>query len=320
MTRYIAILFSLCLSSLVLQGCSMSMPEWSDFWDDNIVEKLWTQRKEYVYIEKQDLVNGKKPRPNQHPVKIARQHIRDALALVYVQEGPKEDKVPLFDEYHQAILGRYFEEGLAQAKPDEDLTFVVSIWYKGMMGIRQAQVSTGRVFYDGKNLNMIFGEILRGAQMFEDEALESGKDADIKRYPFIPGLRGLKINPKVILSTVDKSAVFNKKGRSEWLLFSKKALLSGPIRSAKKSGSGAGGASEDYDDLRKEIEALKRQVRKGRGRESSPSDDRRARSPSPTTSAQETEEKLTILENLRKRGLISEQEYREKRQYVLDGF
>ena len=26
------------------------------------------------------------------------------------------------------------------------------------------------------------------------------------------------------------------------------------------------------------------------------------------------------LENLRKRGLISEQEYREKRQYVLDGF
>ena len=34
----------------------------------------------------------------------------------------------------------------------------------------------------------------------------------------------------------------------------------------------------------------------------------------------QTEEKLTILENLRKRGLISEQEYREKRQYILDGF
>ena len=77
MTRYIAILFSLCLSGLVLQGCSMSMPEWSDFWDDNIVEKLWTQRKEYVYIEKQDLVNGKKPRPNQHPVKIA-------LSLIHI--------------------------------------------------------------------------------------------------------------------------------------------------------------------------------------------------------------------------------------------
>ena len=319
MVRYIAILFSLCLATLALQGCSM--PSWPDFsfGDDNVVEKLWTQRKEFVYIEKQDLVNGKKPRPNQHPVKIARQHIRSALALVYVQEEPKQDKVLLFDEYHQAILARYFEEGLARAKPDEDITFVVSIWYRGLMGIRQAQISTGRVFYDGKNLNMIFGELLRGAQMFLDEALERGKDDDIKMKPYIPGLRGFKITPKVILSTADKSGVFNKKGRSGWLLFSKKALLSGPIRSVK-SRSGDGVAPEGYDDLRKELEALKRQIQKNRGRESSSSDNRRARSPSSTISSQEIEEKLTILENLRKRGLISEQEYREKRQYVLDGF
>ena len=317
MFRYTVIVLSILLGLLFIQSCSL--PSWSDFSfdDDTVVEKLWTQRKEFVYIEKQDLVNGKKPRPNQHPIKIARQHIRDALALVYVQEGPQEDKVQLFDEYHRSILGRYLEEGLAKAKPDEDITFVVSIWYKGMMGIRQAQVSTGRVFYDGKNLNMIFGELLRGAQMFEDEALERSKDKEITNTPYLPGLRGLKIKPKVILSTSGKSGIFNKKGRVAWLLFSKKALLSGPVRSVRSDGS-----SDGYDDLRKELEDLKKQIRRGRGESTRPppQDNRRARPPASRRRSSEMEERLLILENLRKRGLISEEEYREKRQYVLDGF
>lgn len=189
---------------------------------DREIESIWRSRNQFVHLEFQDYVTGGPPVPNSHPVQILRERIRGALQVIVVQESPKIDPMPLFTEGSLELLGRYLEEGLAEARPNQDVTFAVEQWYQGPLGTAEPKVITGRVFYADHWLNLILGSILRDGTTQRASTLD-----DPRRNAYVPGLRSLSVEHTSRILVLPDSGVYKPRGsnRNDWLLFSPQALV-----------------------------------------------------------------------------------------------
>jgi hypothetical protein len=106
------------------------------------------------------------------------------LESMNLHQTGRDKTIPLFNEDEIKILSEYIPVGLALAGPDEDVTFGVIGHYVESLGyLKKREVTTGRVFVQNGQLNIIFGDIHR-------ELKETmGRQEDRRLNPFAPGTR-----------------------------------------------------------------------------------------------------------------------------------
>jgi hypothetical protein len=322
-----------------LAGCSL-VGLGGDGIEQKVHKVVWRSRDSYVRLESPDALKGATVPPNAHPVSLDPGRLSNALQKIRIQKPEKKGSVPLFSEWELEQLSTNLSDALAEARPDHDVTFAIVGWHKDFLGLKQPKVTTGRVFYQGGQINMIFGDAQRDAK--DQEWITKETEADRRLDPYVPGMRSFTKRHSWKLVAEPGSGIYSAPGikRSDWIVLAAQAFTVPPAAAAA-GGTGApqGAASgTDVQQLRQEVERLRQDLQRVQGQVpgtyqppggpvpgySPPAAQVPAtaapppvQGPGPTGSVQQ---RLIVLEDLRNKGLISEQEYQARRNQILSGF
>jgi len=249
---------------------------------------IWQSRDQFVAIEKQD---GEGTAANDHPAKLSAEQLRSMLESLEITETDKNKVLPVFNEPEREILVEMLREGLSLAGPKEDVTFAVIGQFPTLFGLaRERKVTTGRVFYRGGELNIIFGMVHRDFRDNEDRRLA----------PFVPGsrTRPAELGGRISASAGEPGSTMK---RGDWIVLSPASI-----------GSSPGMPGESATPAMKPEQAERRPPETGttRKQESKPA--------KPDKQGRTVEERLMLLNDLRNKKLITEEEYRSKRLEILN--
>jgi len=242
---------------------------------------VWELRDQFVKIERQDAPAGGSAPANAHPADVSVDRLRNILQSIQVRFRDEDKAVQLFNEEEINILSEKIHGGLLSAGPDEDVTFAVIGHYVALLGIfKEPMVTTGRVFCQDGEFNIIFGDVHRSVKENEDRRL----------HPFLPGSRGAAPTSDWRVSTKAGGETALAK-RPDWLIFpiagpTAPAVVPAPRRETGGTGTGM-------------PPAVSPEKPAPAGRKS-------------------LEERLIILNDLRSKKLITEEEYRAKRTEILN--
>ncbi|HEY6874562.1 MAG TPA: SHOCT domain-containing protein [Geobacteraceae bacterium] len=240
---------------------------------------VWQSRDQYVKIEKQDRPAGAAVSANLHPADVPAERLRGMLGSIEVRPRGEEKGVRLFNDEELAVLGDNIHAGLAQAGPDEDVTFAIIGHYPVLMGlVKERLVTTGRVFCRDGEVDIIFGDVHRPVRENEDRRL----------YPFLPGTRGAAAPREWLLAARTGGETFAVI-RPDWVTFS---LASPPTPAAAPAPASAGPEKTAAPAI-------------------SPA---KPAAPGGKSAA----ERLMILNELHDKRLITDEEYRAKRLEILN--
>lgn len=239
---------------------------------------LWESREQFVKIEKQDKPAQGIAPANAHPADVPVERLREMLASLELRFADKDKTVPLFFDEELDILSDKLHAGLAAAGPDEDVTFAIIGHYPVLLGLKERMVTTGRIFCRNGRLDIIFGDVHRPVKDNEDRRL----------YPFLQGSRAIARQGEWALTMRPGGESFAME-RPDWVTF--------PI---------VGSAAP----------AVAPAVREETGRPAAPS----AVSPAKpaATGRKSMEERLRVLNDLHDKKLITDEEFRTKRQEILN--
>ncbi len=241
-------------------------------------KELFRSRDQYVRIVMQDVAKGVKVPPNEHPVILDSDQIRSALASMEAMLDGREKSVPVFTKAQLDTLAPFLSRGLAAAGPNEDVVFGLIDDFKAVHGLAKEQKYTaGRVFYRDGKLNIIFGNIQGEYRAVADRRLN----------PLAPGSRSVAAKQNwVFIDQPDQAYYSGPEGRrSDWITLDLAAMEAKAAAAEKeaKAAAAASGATE--------------------GRFYQPK--------------KSVEERLTTLNELKAKKLITEEEYQKKRAAIL---
>lgn len=263
-------------------GCATAK---NDVADGAAVREIWQTREQFVKIEGQDHPAGVTVPANVHPADISVDRLRYVFDSIVVLLPGKDKAEQLFNDDELKLLSEKIHEGLAAAGPREDVTFAVIGHHAVLLGfLKQRMITTGRVFCQDGRINIIFGDILREVKENEDRRL----------YPLLSGSRSTGVTRELALSVQPERDIFTMK-RPDWVIFP----IAGPVVSVGAPASPQGPASAGSGN-----------------RGVTPAETREKPAPAAGKSA---EERLMILNDLRQKKLITDEEYRAKRLEILNG-
>jgi hypothetical protein len=345
--RRLCCLVMALLLTCAVTGCS-TMSSYIPFigkkkQQETFVKNLWSSGEQYVAIVKQDSQQGVAVRPNQHITEISVERVRTMLESMEIRSTDKDRNMPLFNEDEIKILSEYIPVGLALSGPDEDVTFAVIGLYVEALGVlKKREVTTGRVFYQDGRINIIFGDIHR-------ELKETmGVKEDRRLNPFLPGSRAGSVGYQDGTILPKPGGEVFAKNRQDWVAFQ---LSSGGGQAlaqseqeneeetspARRDNTGTISPAPDHlasgtpNNTAPQSQPVEQKytppvatprytpasvaprytgsaVRDSRGN---------AQGASQPAVKKSIEERLVILNNLRSKRLITEDEYREKRMEIL---
>lgn len=244
------------------------------------VRMVWQGRDQFVAIEKQDS-HPSGAAANDHPADIPAERIRGALAAIDVRLPDQGRDVPLFHDPEVQLLGEAVRKGLASAGPDEDVTFAVIGQHALLAGLlKERKITTGRIFCRNGRLTIIFGDVLRDVKENEDRRL----------HPLLRGSRGTPAPHDWVLVAKPGGEAFALE-RPDWITFPLTAPGAAPPLPPEAAGA----------------------VR------TPPTTAPPAPPERPSTTKPGIAERLMLLNELRDKHLITDEEYRGKRQQILDG-
>jgi len=258
-------------------------------------------------------------KPNDQPVKLNARDITDALMSfrIWNKHYLKSDEVNrLFSVGQAQTLGQYLAQGLRKARPDQDITFVLAKQHVGFLNETTTQYMAGRVFYVDGKLNLIIGDYNRPADRFKERAIAStGGDPDIM-YVFDHGSRGSSSGFKK--DVITKDGINTHDGRRDWFEVdvpkAAHAYLAEQQQLQQKQQSDNAGANSGSAALQQQAASMARQNREMR-LELARMRKEMAEQPK---GSQSVEERLKTLESLKKKGLITDEEYNNKRKEILN--
>ena len=312
-----------CVSLLF---CALSLPAavWAE--EDEDDPYLWRSGKnQYVKLVEQEDSLGEATLPNEHPVVLSPQEVRDALGQLrrWEEAGYFSDRetTDAFSNAQRHILGQAISAGLARAQPGQEIVFALagtsnpdsSISFLGTM------FSAGRVFYQGGRLHLILGDYRRPRDKGAEAMAGQFGEYEIA-YRFSHGRRSsnratYKLEePFLKVEGITQMQQDGGSPRLDWLVFDLEAVTA-HIRKEKEAdqrrtptGMNAEQlrqAKKERFEMRAEMARLRNNLKKLR--ESAQSD-----------SGGDIKKRMATLNQLREDGLISDEEYREKRQAILD--
>lgn len=278
----------------------------ANFFEDEDV--IWEAGKNvFIKYAEQDKSNFGK---NDHPVVLKADEISTALESLKTLDNDRSDSAQeqqsVFTVDQIDVLSQNLAKGLAKANPNQDISFALEKNARKIFGLKPNRLFVaGRAFYKDEKLNIIIGDYDRAA----DQGFEAAYDptnVGIVRYHFDHGSRtrsskGFR-KPVIAVQGVE-SKQLKETQRSDWLLIDLKLAA-------------------EASDLRARMHKTEEQARKREelkellgSEEASPS---RPAAAVPATATGSFEERLTTLNRLRDKGLISDEEYAMKRKQILE--
>jgi hypothetical protein len=285
MARWLPVLVSACF---VAAGCSLFKA--SDASSAKGVKTVWHSGQQNVKIERQDLKGSS---PNDQPIVLASDQVRNAFAALEVRMKPSAKPVPVFTNPEIDLLETHITEALAQAGPNEDVTFSIIGQRKAIYGLaKERKVTSGRVFYRDGKLNVIFGRMVEDIGQYDGV---SAKPITSATSPG-PGMRSKPVPHDWVLEMGPYMQFHPDAGRyrTDWIEVDLAAVA----------------AAEALGLQEKAREEAKEAARQAVAQEQAGS--------APVGKTSKTvEERLLALDNLKSKKLITEEEYKAKRADIL---
>jgi len=165
---------------------------------------LWQSRDQFVALEPQDSLPTGPAEPNDHPVRLTSDRLTSILASLKILTSDGKQPEPLLSAASVQTIVPYLIQGLMEASPTEDVTFAVIGLHNILFGLAKSpKVTTGRVFYQAGQLNIIIGLAHQYVRDREDRRLfpftpgSRQKALQVEREIFpLPGLQGSSLNRK----------------------------------------------------------------------------------------------------------------------------
>lgn len=288
----------------IIQICSPAFA--MGFLTDN--EIIWQAgANEFIKFTDQDTSSLGK---NDHPVVLQAKEINTILVSIKFHEQEKDklatekNSKSVFTEQQANLLGQYLEQGLKDAKPDQDIIFVMEKSVKRFTLLKPAlYFIAGRVFYKNNKLNIIIGDYDR----LRNEAFEAVNDPTGTghiHYSFDYGNRSKASGFKKAIISINgiENKQLNSARRADWLVIDLNIASVAIEHMARMR------EKDEMANRRKElVEVL--------SSEDTVHIDATSNLESVTPSH---EERLTELKHLRNKDLITDEEYEQKRKQILD--
>ena len=291
--------------------------------------ELWKHRDQFVRLESQD--RGATPPPaNEHPARLSPELVRNMLGSLQVHFKGDEKPVPVFTFRQLELLGEVLSRGLAQAGPRQDVTFaIVGIHREFISFSTDRSVSTYRLFVQDGRVNLIIGTL--HAPYIEN--------LDRRINPLVPGSR--RYTPPDPRRRITHWQIVPRAGlefktadgrtRGDWLVLNiDEELWKGAMAEQQEATETAREAFREAAQVREDsaqLEAEQQRLREEMAEIQRTLDAlKQAPAPAPapvpvvpTPGLEQIEQRLRTLQQLRDRGLISEEEFRARRLDILDG-
>ncbi|MCC9596954.1 MULTISPECIES: SHOCT domain-containing protein [unclassified Rubrivivax] len=248
---------------------------------DRVVSTVLAATHDYVRIERAEPGAA----PSLHPAVVPSEQLR--ALLVPLRNAVKDDELFTADELD--VLAPALAKALAQAEPGQDVAFAVTGRHGGFGPLVPRTVTTGRVFRSADGLQLIAGMVWAP---FESQYLATGV-----RVAFEPGRRAAPVDAGVRIAAPNGRSV-----RADWVSLlvapaaapAPRAATTAPAAAAPVAPAAAGAAVPP------------------------------AAAPAPAPQRprdagfyEDQEQRLRTLKRLHDNGLITDEEYRQKRYEVL---
>ena len=277
---------------------------------------------QYVKIVKREKGTAK---PNDQPVEIGPDQIRMVLENIKTRDdtgliSTQFEDIPVFVPSEIATLSTSLSRGLAQAGPDEDIIFQVIGMHSSTIS-KEAKAITGRVFYQGGKLNLIFGDMhkpIGGSVQEKQQNMAVGCGdcpVDKRLNPFKIATRANASKLESPIAMIDGLSFKTHDGkiRSDWLELNVPKIVAAVEREKNKlppalekererAAANAAKANLERLQMREEMARMRKQMEQ-------------LKDGSDTRSV---EDRLATLKDLKKKGLISDQEFEARRKQILN--
>ncbi len=265
--------------------------------NSNKTTEIWKSLDEFVVLTPQGALAGDAPR-NDQPVVIEPAKLAAALTKLRVHEGKgAPDAIPVFESDAARRLAGPLSTALERAAADQDVLFAIDMSQKAaLLGSKPVSVA-GRAFYQNQRLQLIIGELHVSTIPPEYKNYPVGyPKPDRRLHPHQTGERAKEAHydPAAAFETGDDVSLFVHDGkvRSDWLVLNVGSLAAGDPPAAAPT-----------------------TVSVGTSHSATPS----AAAANPSGGASPSiEERLLRLKRLREQDLITDEEYKRKRNEILD--
>ena len=258
--------------------------------------EIWKSLDEFVVLASQDTLAGDAAPRNDQPIVIEPAKLTVALAKLRVHEGKgASESIPVFESDAARRLADLLSTALGRAAADQDILFAIDMSQKAaLFGSKPVSVA-GRVFYQNQRLQLIIGELHVSTMSAEYKNYPIGyPKPDRRLHPHQTGGRSKETHydPYAVFETDDDVSLFAHDGkvRSDWLVLNVGALAAGDLPAAPTMVST--GTSQNA---------------------AAPGAAKPSGGASPSI-----EERLLRLKRLREQDLITDEEYKRKRNEILD--
>lgn len=245
---------------------------------DRVVSTVYADTHEYVRIERAEPGAA----PSLHPAVVSSEQLRAALSPL--RNAAKDEE--LFSEDELKTLAPALAKALATAQPNQDVAFAVTGRHGGFGPLVPRTVTTGRVFRTADGLQLITGMVWA---QFEGQFRATGV-----RIAFEPGRRASPVDASVRIAAPNGRNV-----RSDWVSVLVAPPAAAPVPAAVPAPVAPAAAPAAVAPAAPAAVAPPPQRPRDAG------------------FFEEQEQRLRTLKRLHDNGLISDEEYRQKRYEVL---
>ena len=306
--------------------------------DKNAVKTFWQAApimpgaaKYFIRTEK---IEKKTKSLNNHPIKIPEVILRKMLKQLSFKYDRDHPEIPLFSNKELILLSEYVPIAFMNAKPNEDITFVIKGPHSSARwSFSEDRLTAGRLFVANNQLNLILGTIQEGlqptlAERYQGNVWETAKIVyDIGHRRKVSEYEGL-----IVVYNQNNKGIYRKSNeRKDWFIFTNTAY-----KQAKETidfdKTSKEQQQQQYQTLQQQIDSLQKQLNKPSRQEprgkAPPTQQRQIQEKKPPiiTKKQKNkdnvrviEQRLKTIDNLYKKGILSEEEYQRKRNEILKG-
>jgi hypothetical protein len=256
---------------------------------------------------------------NEHPVELNKKELQLALRALGIPDdsffASDEETKTIFTVQQIQLLSEQLPKALKNAKPDQDIIYVLESVETKLLGLKEKAFIAGRIFFKEGKLNIIFGEY----NFFRNEAFEKAYDPGGQSavpYNFNLGKRA-KASKAFKGIPVTVTGIENKKlneMRYDWFVINVKVAAEAYVAQKNKIKNPA----TKYDkQLEVEATKLAKQRREMRAEMARMRKEVQAVSKG-SSSIKSIEERMATLDQLLGKKLITQEEYDSKRQEILN--
>lgn len=290
---------------LSLSGCGANLLKSEK---PDVKSVIWNHQDQFVRIESQDR-DSIMVAANDHPANLSPNLIRKTLGSLEVQFEGVEKPVPVFSQEELEVLGEAVSKGLAQAGEDEDITFAIAGIHKGQA---EPEISTCRLFINNDQLNLIIGTLHEKYTV----------NMDRSRHPLVPGSRkyaphttNWTIAPRTGMKYKTNGALTSDVvTRYDWLIMNP---TPDTFREAAQIWENSAQFESEQQKIQQKIQKMEQSIEQMK-QTSATGAPVTAPAPAGPMELNKIEQRLQILQQLKDKGLINDDEFRSKKQDILD--